>query len=534
MADARDFLPPFYTSKYGSLPFTLYNTFTLGRDDHGHDMKLFGATSGKYLLWDESADTLQVVGTLAFSGAQQIVGSLDMDGSIDADYTGVATRPYDFQTVVTATMTTAVDKQFLYVRSDLDGGWNEDVSGGDGYTVGMFRGYIGASAGGVIAEGLRAGMNLDAGVIVSDGAGAGYIAGARFTTYVPATANAKTNKGVIIAPRDDTAVAAIAGSQYIGAQIYLKQAVAKAESWGLDIYTESGCATLNAAINIRNGGVEVYTYGIDLNSANIGTADLRLSGGGTIGDATILLPVRAATAYAYGVSVEGEEVFFVGGAATKSYLLYVAGDRPAGSAATGDSNDAQIRVSGNNYAANDANFIWRGINASINNRDGGTLGRMDHNFGVQNKSGGTCPTLIGLTVTAENYGTCATEFGGLDVVLKNEGAAATLEYGVRARNLNNSVAGAVNAAFLATDTGTNTGWNYGLDLYGATIQRAAFRDAAEVCFLSGTGAPTDGTSGTGATFGAIGSLYADYTNGNLYLNAGTKASPTWKLVTRAG
>ena len=39
-------------------------TLTVGVDDTGHDVKFFGATSGKYMLWDESADTLEVNGTL--------------------------------------------------------------------------------------------------------------------------------------------------------------------------------------------------------------------------------------------------------------------------------------------------------------------------------------------------------------------------------------------------------------------------------------------------------------------------------------
>ena len=41
---------------------TFSNTLTVGVDDTGHDVKFFGATSGKYMLWDESADTLNVVG----------------------------------------------------------------------------------------------------------------------------------------------------------------------------------------------------------------------------------------------------------------------------------------------------------------------------------------------------------------------------------------------------------------------------------------------------------------------------------------
>ena len=36
----------------------LDGTLTVGVDDTGYDVKLFGATSGKYMLWDESADSL--------------------------------------------------------------------------------------------------------------------------------------------------------------------------------------------------------------------------------------------------------------------------------------------------------------------------------------------------------------------------------------------------------------------------------------------------------------------------------------------
>ena len=40
---------------------TSTGTITVGVDDTGYDVKFFGATSGKYLLWDEDEDTLQLV-----------------------------------------------------------------------------------------------------------------------------------------------------------------------------------------------------------------------------------------------------------------------------------------------------------------------------------------------------------------------------------------------------------------------------------------------------------------------------------------
>ena len=169
-------------------------------------------------------------------------------------------------------------------------------------------------------------------------------------------------------------------------------------------------------------------------------------------------PARVAGGYCYGVDIAPDDTFFGGGAATKSYLLSVRSDRPSGSAATGDSNDALVKVSGSNYAANDTNFIFRSINATVTNRSGGTLGRLENSISVQGKSGGTVGTMLGATIKAENYGTVSDEFGGLDLIVTNEAAVATLEYGLRIRNVNNSIAGDVTSAILITKSGANTGF----------------------------------------------------------------------------
>jgi hypothetical protein len=100
-----------------------------------------------------------------------------------------------------------------------------------------------------------------------------------------------------------------------------------------------------------------------------------------------------------------------------------------------------------------------------------------------------------------------------------------------------------NAAFKAMMNNSNagSGFDYGLDLLcpahdgflALAILKALSRSPHEVCDLEGDGVPTDGSSGTGAGFAGPGSRYTDYTNANLYINGNTKASPTWKLVTRA-
>ena len=61
------------------------STITAGVDDTGYDVKFFGATSGKYMLWDESADSLLVAGsstiTTADNTAQLTLVSTDADAN---------------------------------------------------------------------------------------------------------------------------------------------------------------------------------------------------------------------------------------------------------------------------------------------------------------------------------------------------------------------------------------------------------------------------------------------------------------------
>ena len=49
---------------------------TVGVDDTGHDVKFFGATSGKYMEWDESADQLDVTGSFDVTGDSTFTGDL--------------------------------------------------------------------------------------------------------------------------------------------------------------------------------------------------------------------------------------------------------------------------------------------------------------------------------------------------------------------------------------------------------------------------------------------------------------------------
>lgn len=56
----------------------------------------------------------------------------------------------------------------------------------------------------------------------------------------------------------------------------------------------------------------------------------------------------------------------------------------------------------------------------------------------------------------------------------------------------------------------------------------------DVFMSTASGVPTNGTSGTGVGIAGPGSLYIDYTNKTIYQNTGTKASPTWTLLSAGG
>ena len=76
---------------------SMVGTLTVGVDDTGHDVKFFGATSGKYMEWDESADQLDVTGSLDVTGNTSMVGTLTIgvdDTGHDVKFFGASAGAY--------------------------------------------------------------------------------------------------------------------------------------------------------------------------------------------------------------------------------------------------------------------------------------------------------------------------------------------------------------------------------------------------------------------------------------------------------
>ena len=57
-------------------------TLTVGVNDTGHDVKFFGATSGKYWSWDESADKMIIAGDYEHTGAFGVTGASTLIGTL--------------------------------------------------------------------------------------------------------------------------------------------------------------------------------------------------------------------------------------------------------------------------------------------------------------------------------------------------------------------------------------------------------------------------------------------------------------------
>jgi hypothetical protein len=84
------------TSGWDTSP-TFKGAVTVGVDDTGHDVKFFGATSGKYMEWDESADQLDVTGSLDVTGNTSMVGTLNVgvdDTGHDVKFFGATASKY--------------------------------------------------------------------------------------------------------------------------------------------------------------------------------------------------------------------------------------------------------------------------------------------------------------------------------------------------------------------------------------------------------------------------------------------------------
>ena len=110
-------------------PLQLNSTLSVGVDDAGHDVKFFGATSGRYMEWDESADSLYLR-----DNTRLIIGNnTDMQfyhqSSVDTNYIELSKKLHIIQN--------QNDGDILFSCDDGSGGiaMYLQIDGGEGYTL---------------------------------------------------------------------------------------------------------------------------------------------------------------------------------------------------------------------------------------------------------------------------------------------------------------------------------------------------------------------------------------------------------------
>ena len=94
-------------------------TVTVGVDDTGYDVKFFGATAGAYMLWDESADTLEVSGTITVDGSVSITDTVDAKLSLSGPLSSI--DMYDTDSVNSGTRFESYSSGLLIKSLNDDG-----------------------------------------------------------------------------------------------------------------------------------------------------------------------------------------------------------------------------------------------------------------------------------------------------------------------------------------------------------------------------------------------------------------------------
>ncbi len=116
----------------------LDGTFTIGATDTGYDFRLWGATAGKFLLWDESDNMLEITGVTGtnalaiHNGDLYVAEHVDIEGNIDVNGTAnLDGVDIDGAVDMASTLTLAGNADFNG-DLDVDGTTNLDVVDIDG------------------------------------------------------------------------------------------------------------------------------------------------------------------------------------------------------------------------------------------------------------------------------------------------------------------------------------------------------------------------------------------------------------------
>ncbi len=230
-----------------------------GADTKGHDLKVFGDTTGKYFEWDASANQLNIVGAVAQTGNSAITGTLDVssDFKVNTD---------DFVVDVDGDITLAPTGGTVAVTGQLDldatasaasgaygvGAWVTAATG-VGVTGTLRGGYFVATNGDTASSGAVRGIEVKA--RAADGDGVGNTVALLQAGYFSADAKAKeatTLRGIEVSIDGE---AGGSSTTVQGVVVFNNSSATQAAAYALDINggTASGHSPFTADIRLQNG-----------------------------------------------------------------------------------------------------------------------------------------------------------------------------------------------------------------------------------------------------------------------------------------
>jgi cytoskeletal protein CcmA (bactofilin family) len=176
------------------------NTVTVGVNDTGYDVKFFGATSGAYMLWDESTDDLVLAGAAGID----LAGDIDVDGTANLDAVDIDGAVQIDGTLTTGVDDTGVDVKFFGATSGAYMLWDESTD--DLILAGAAKLYLYDAAGGehissdgtdlTIASGAALNLTATTDVVIPANVGVTFGSGEKIegdSTDLTITSGAKIN-----------------------------------------------------------------------------------------------------------------------------------------------------------------------------------------------------------------------------------------------------------------------------------------------------------------------------------------------------